>query len=63
MQLFMLSFGAAIFFGTDQRRGTAKMVQRSRFNIQREAHVVQPRCRRLDEPRYTPECATVSVPV
>ena len=32
-------FGATIFFGTDQIRGAAKLVQRSRFNFLREAQI------------------------
>ncbi len=32
-------FDATIFFGTDQLRGTAKMVQQSRFNFLREAQL------------------------
>ena len=32
-------FGATIFFGTDQIRATAKLVQRSRFNFLREAQI------------------------
>ncbi len=32
-------FGATIFFGTDQTRGAAKLVQRSRFNFLREAQL------------------------
>ena len=32
-------FGATIFFGTDQIRATAKVVQRSRFNFLREAQI------------------------
>ena len=32
-------FGATIFFGTDQIRATAKIVQRSRFNFLREAQI------------------------
>jgi hypothetical protein len=32
-------FGATIFFGTDQIRSTAKLVQRSRFNFLREAQI------------------------
>src|SRR4051794_21235390 len=32
-------FGATIFFGTDQGRPTAKVVQRSRFNFLREAQI------------------------
>ena len=32
-------FGATIFFGTDTLRGTAKVVQRSRFNFFREAQI------------------------
>ena len=32
-------FGATIFFGTDAFRGTAKVVQRSRFSFFRKAHI------------------------
>jgi len=32
-------FGAAIFFGTDQTRGAAQIVHRSRFNFLREAQI------------------------
>lgn len=32
-------FGATIFFGTDRLRGTAKVVQRSRFTFFREAQI------------------------
>ena len=32
-------FGATIFFGTDQLRGTARMAQQSRFNFLREAQL------------------------
>jgi len=32
-------FGATIFFGTDQIRSTARLVQRSRFNFLREAQI------------------------
>jgi Replication initiator protein A len=32
-------FGASIFFGTDTLRGTAKVVQRSRFSFFREAQI------------------------
>jgi Plasmid encoded RepA protein len=32
-------FGATIFFGTDALRGTAKVVQRSRFSFFREAQI------------------------
>lgn len=32
-------FGATIFFGTDATRGTAKVVQRSRFNFLQEAQI------------------------
>ena len=32
-------FGATIFFGTDQIRASAKLVQRSRFNFLREAQI------------------------
>jgi hypothetical protein len=39
VQAFERIFGATIFFGTDRMRGTAKMVQRSRFNFLREARI------------------------
>jgi hypothetical protein len=39
VQAFERIFGATIFFGTDQTRGTAKVVQRSRFNFLREARI------------------------
>jgi hypothetical protein len=32
-------FGATIFFGTDALKGSAKVVQRSRFNFMREAQI------------------------
>ena len=32
-------FGATIFFGTDSLNGSAKVVQRSRFNFMREAQI------------------------
>ena len=32
-------FGATIFFGTDQTRGAARVVHRSRFNFLREAQI------------------------
>ena len=39
VQAFERIFGATIFFGTDQTRGTAKVVQRSRFNFLQEARI------------------------
>ena len=39
VQAFERIFGATIFFGTDQTRGTAKVVERSRFNFLREARI------------------------
>ncbi|MGC2660899.1 MAG: hypothetical protein WA324_23330 [Bryobacteraceae bacterium] len=36
---FKRIFGATIFFGTDQRRGTAKVVHRSRFNFLQETRI------------------------
>lgn len=39
VQAFERIFGTTIFFGTDQMRGTAKVVQRSRFNFLREARI------------------------
>ena len=32
-------FGATIFFGTDTSNGSAKVIQRSRFNFMREAQI------------------------
>lgn len=32
-------FGATIFFGTDNLRGTAKVIRRSRFSFFREAQI------------------------
>lgn len=39
VQAFERIFGATIFFGTDQTRGTAKVVHRSRFNFLQEARI------------------------
>jgi hypothetical protein len=39
MAAFERIFGATIFFGSDTLRGTAKMVQRSRFSFFREAQI------------------------
>jgi hypothetical protein len=39
VQAFERIFGATIFFGTDQTRGTTKVVRRSRFNFLREARI------------------------
>ena len=39
VQAFERIFGATIFFGTDQTRGTVKVVQRSRFNFLQEARI------------------------
>jgi hypothetical protein len=39
MAAFERIFGATIFFGTDMLRGTAKVVQRSRFSFFREAQI------------------------
>ena len=39
VQAFERIFGATIFFGTDQTRGAAKLVQRSHFNFLREARI------------------------
>jgi hypothetical protein len=39
VQAFERIFGATIFFGSDRVKGTAKVVQRSRFNFLREAHI------------------------
>jgi hypothetical protein len=37
-------FGATMFFGTEKLMSTAKVVQRSRFNFLREAHIWYNRC-------------------
>ena len=39
VQAFERVFGATIFFGTDTMNGSAKVVQRSRFNFMREAQI------------------------
>ena len=39
VEAFERVFGATIFFGTDSPRGSAKVVQRSRFNFMREAQI------------------------
>jgi hypothetical protein len=39
VEAFERIFGATIFFGSDRMRGTAKVVQRSRFNFLREARI------------------------
>jgi hypothetical protein len=39
VEAFERIFGATIFFGTDQTRGTAKVVQQSRFNFLQEARI------------------------
>jgi hypothetical protein len=39
VEAFERVFGATIFFGTDSLRGSAKVVQRSRFNFMREAQI------------------------
>ena len=39
VQAFERIFGATIFFGSDRVKGTAKVVQRSRFNFLREARI------------------------
>jgi hypothetical protein len=39
VQAFERVFGATIFFGTDSLIGSAKVVQRSRFNFMREAQI------------------------
>ena len=39
VQAFERVFGATIFFGTDSLNGSAKVVQRSRFNFMREAQI------------------------
>ena len=52
-------FGATIFFGTDQTRGTAHVVHRSRFNFLREAQIW---CyRSQEEPQSTAELANIIV--
>lgn len=39
VQAFERIFGATIFFGTDQIKGKASVIQRSRFNFLREARI------------------------
>lgn len=39
VEAFERIFGATIFFGSDRMKGTAKVVQRSRFNFLREARI------------------------
>ena len=39
VQAFERIFGATIFFGTDQIKGRANLIQRSRFNFLREARI------------------------
>src|SRR6476469_10207892 len=39
VEAFERVFGATIFFGTDSLNGSAKVVQRSRFNFMREAQI------------------------
>jgi hypothetical protein len=39
IQAFERIFGATIFFGSDRLKGTAKVVQRSRFNFLQEARI------------------------
>jgi hypothetical protein len=39
VEAFERIFGATIFFGSDRVKGTAKVVQRSRFNFLREARI------------------------
>lgn len=39
VQSFERVFGATIFFGTDTSNGSAKVIQRSRFNFMREAQI------------------------
>ena len=39
IQAFERIFGATIFFGTDTSHGSAKVIQRSRFNFMREAQI------------------------
>jgi hypothetical protein len=52
-------FGATIFFGTDQIRTTAKLVQRSRFNFLREAQIWYNR--RPDQPVLSDDFENVIV--
>jgi hypothetical protein len=52
-------FGATIFFGTDQLRGTARMVQQSRFNFLREAQLWYNK--RSDQPVLSDEFENVIV--
>ncbi len=52
-------FGATIFFGTDQLRGTARMVQQSRFNFLREAQLWYNK--RPDQPVLSDEFENVIV--
>jgi Plasmid encoded RepA protein len=39
VQAFERIFGATIFFGTDQIKGKANLIQRSRFNFLREVRI------------------------
>lgn len=39
VEAFERVFGATIFFGTDTSHGSAKVIQRSRFNFMREAQI------------------------
>ena len=52
-------FGATIFFGTDQARSAAKVVQRSRFNFLREAQIWYDR--RPDQPVLSDQFENVIV--
>ena len=52
-------FGATIFFGTDQIRSTAKLVQRSRFNFLREAQIWYNR--KPDQPVLSEEFGNVII--
>jgi hypothetical protein len=52
-------FGATIFFGTDQARSAAKVVQRSRFNFLREAQIWYDR--RPDQPVLSDQFENVVV--
>lgn len=51
-------FGATIFFGTDQIRATAKLVQRTRFNFLREAQIWYNR--QADQPVLCEDSRTLS---
>lgn len=59
VRAFERIFGATIFFGTDQTRSTAKLVQRSRFNFLREAQIWYNR--QADQPVLSDEFENVIV--